>query len=85
MGGGIAMRVFGSVILVLAFVSISGMADARVKLKKACAADLERFCKNIKKGQGRKACLRTHEQELQPACAEALKERDAEKAEKKQS
>jgi len=77
------MRVFGSVVLVLAFVSMSGIADARVKLKKACAADLEKFCPDVKKGEGRKACLRSHQQELQPACVDALKERDAEKAEKK--
>jgi hypothetical protein len=73
------MRIFGSVILVLAIVSLSGMADARVKLKKACGTDLEKFCKDVKKGDGRKACLRTHEAELQPACVDALKERDAEK------
>jgi hypothetical protein len=77
------MRIFASVILVLAFVSLSGMADARVKIKKACAADLEKFCGNVKKGGGRKACLRTHQAELQPACADALKERDAEKVRNK--
>jgi hypothetical protein len=78
------MRVFGIVVLVLAFVSMSGIADARVKLKKACAADLEKFCPEVKKGDGRKACLRTHESDLQPSCVEALKERDAEKAGKKE-
>ncbi len=78
------MRIFGGVILVLAVVSLSGFADARVKLKKACGADLEKFCKDIEKGHGRKACLRTHEAELQPACRDALKERDAEKAQGKQ-
>lgn len=79
------MRIFGSAVMVLAFISMSGMADARVKLKKACAADLEKFCQDVQKGQGRKACLRTHQQELQPSCVDALKERDAEKAEKKAS
>jgi hypothetical protein len=77
------MRIFGIVVLALAFASMSGIADPRVKLKKACGPDLERFCKDVKKGEGRKACLRTHQQELQPACVEALKERDAEKLEKK--
>ncbi len=76
------MRVFGSVIAVLVLVSLSGMADAKVKLKKACGADLEKFCADVKKGEGRKACLRTHASELQPSCADALKERDAEKAAK---
>jgi hypothetical protein len=74
------MRILASVISVLAFVSLSGMAGARVKIKKACATDIERFCGGVKKGEGRKACLRTHQTELQPACADALKQRDAEKA-----
>jgi hypothetical protein len=59
-------------------------ADARVKLKDACGADLEKFCKDVKKGGGRKACLRTHAAELQPGCTDALKDRDTEKATKKQ-
>jgi hypothetical protein len=79
----VLMRVLGSVLLVLALISTSGLADAKIKLKKACGADLERFCKDVKRGEGRKACLRTHLQELRPSCAEALKERDAEKAAKK--
>jgi hypothetical protein len=74
------MRVFGTVVAVLALLSLSGIADARVKLKQACGADLEKFCKEVKKGEGRKACLRSHAFELQPACSDALKERDAEKA-----
>ncbi len=78
------MRVFGSVLAVLAVISLSGIADAKVKLKHACGADLERFCKDVKKGEGRKACLRTHASELQPACSDALKERDAEKAARKE-
>ncbi|MGO9171717.1 MAG: cysteine rich repeat-containing protein [Rhodomicrobium sp.] len=77
------MRIFAGVIAVLTIVSLSGFADARVKLKHACGADLEKFCKDVKKGEGRKACLRTHASELQPGCADALKERDAEKAAKK--
>ena len=76
------MRVCGSFVAILAIVSLTGMADARVKLKKACAADLEKFCRDVKKGEGRKACLRGHASELQPGCSDALKERDAEKAAK---
>jgi hypothetical protein len=74
------MRIFARFTLILAFVSLGGMAGARVKIKKACATDLEKFCAGVKKGEGRKACLRTHQAELQPACTDALKERDAEKA-----
>jgi len=76
------MRIFTGVIAALTIVSLSGFADARVKLKQACGTDLEKFCKDVKKGEGRKACLRTHTSELQPGCADALKERDAEKAAK---
>ncbi len=78
------MRIFGSVIAVLAVLSLSGIADAKVKLKKACGPELEKFCSDVKKGEGRKACLRTHASELTPSCAEALKERDAEKAARSQ-
>ena len=73
------MRVFGFVMSVLAVVSLSGMAPARVRLSKACGDDIERFCKDVKRGEGRKACLRNHASELQPSCTEALKQRDAEK------
>lgn len=74
------MRVIGIVVAVLAVIAVSGLAGARVKLNEACGADLERFCKDIQKGQGRKACLRNHASELQPGCSGALKARDAEKA-----
>ncbi len=64
-----------------AFFSVA--ADAKVKLKVACGTDLEKFCPDIKKGEGRKACLRTHLSELQPGCMDELKARDAKKAGKK--
>jgi hypothetical protein len=78
------MRTFGFMAAVFAVASFSTLADAKVKLKDACGSDLEKFCKDVKKGEGRKACLRTHSSELQPGCTDALKERDAEKAAKKQ-
>lgn len=67
-----------------ALASLGNAAEAKVKLKDACGADLEKFCKDVKKGGGRKACLRTHAAELQPSCTDLLKQRDAEKASKKQ-
>jgi hypothetical protein len=73
------MRVFGFVMSVLAVVSLSGMAPARVRLGKACGDDIEKFCKDVKRGEGRKTCLRGHASELQPSCMDALKQRDAEK------
>jgi hypothetical protein len=73
------MRVFGFVMLVLTAVSLSGMAPARVRLSKACGDEIEKFCKDVKRGEGRKACLRSHAFELQASCTDALKQRDAEK------
>ncbi|HZV20507.1 MAG TPA: hypothetical protein VE986_03075 [Hyphomicrobiales bacterium] len=66
----------------LALAAFALQAEARVKLKEACGADIEKFCKDVKKG--RAACLRSHASELQPGCADALQQRDAEKAGKKQ-
>ena len=77
------MRTFTIAAAVLGLALLSGAADAKVKLKVACGADLEKFCKDVKKGEGRKACLRSHEAELQPSCADELKARDAAKAAKK--
>jgi mannose/fructose/N-acetylgalactosamine-specific phosphotransferase system component IID len=53
------MRTFTITAAVLGLALLSGVADAKVKLKVACGADLEKFCKDVKKGEGRKACLRT--------------------------
>jgi Cysteine rich repeat len=74
------MRVLLIVLAVLAAASLTAMAPAKVKLRQACGVDLDRFCQDVKKGEGRKACLRTHLKELQPQCAELLKQRDADKA-----
>jgi hypothetical protein len=48
------------------------MEEARKKLKnaqQACADDVQKFCKDIKPGQGRIVnCLREHQKDLSPAC-----------------
>jgi hypothetical protein len=77
------MRTYGMAAAIAACALFAVSAEAKVKLKEACGADLQKFCKDVKKGEGRKACLRTHAAELQPSCAEELKARDAEKAAKK--
>lgn len=77
------MHTFRILTLLAACAVLSVAADAKVKLKVACGSDLERFCPDIKKGAGRKACLRTHLSELQPGCVDELKARDAKKAGKK--
>lgn len=76
------MRTLGLLTSMLAVIVFGGYAQAKVKLKDACGADIEKYCKDVKKG--RAACLRSHAAELQPGCADALKERDAEKAAQKQ-
>ena len=45
-----------------------------------CKADFEKFCKDVKPGQGRIAkCMKAHENELSPACRDKI-EADREKA-----
>ncbi len=76
------MRMLQILAAMTACALLAGAAEAKVKLKEACGADLEKFCKDVKKGEGRKACLGAHAAELQPACADEFKARDAEKAAK---
>jgi hypothetical protein len=41
--------------------------------KRACAADIERFCKGIQPGEGRIArCLKEHVEEVSPQCREKM-------------
>ncbi len=45
-------------------------------LPDACREDLDKFCKDIRPGQGRiAACLKSHESELSEACKAALSRR----------
>jgi hypothetical protein len=78
-----AMRTLTILAAITACGLFAGSAESKVKLKEACGQDLEKYCKDVKKGEGRKACLRTHAAELQPSCVEELKTRDAGKAAKK--
>jgi hypothetical protein len=44
-----------------------------------CAADAEKFCKDVPKGKGRVVrCLKEHEGQLSPACKETLAAHTAE-------
>jgi hypothetical protein len=41
----------------------------------ACAPDVQRFCKDVRPGQGRVvACLKAHQADLAPACKQELAE-----------
>jgi Cysteine rich repeat len=49
--------------------------DDFAKVHVACAADVERLCKDTKAGRGRvHACLKAHEADLSDGCKAALQE-----------
>jgi hypothetical protein len=59
----------------------SDHAMAQADLKDVCKADYSKFCSGVLPGGGRViACLKSHEKELQPACAEGIKDLDPAKA-----
>ena len=70
-------------ILVVAvmFCFVSSLSYAQdVQKQGACKADYEKFCKDVKPGQGRIAqCMKKHEGEISLACKEQL-EAEREKA-----
>ena len=45
--------------------------------KNPCKADVEKFCKDLKVGQGVRSCLKKHESELSPECKAARTEHEA--------
>jgi len=57
-------------------------AGAQQRREGPCAADVKKFCGDVKPGQGAIVkCMKAHEAELSPACRETSKAR-AEKAER---
>jgi Cysteine rich repeat len=45
------------------------------KVRDACRADVDRFCKDVKPGAGRiRECLKTHQADLSEGCRTAIKE-----------
>jgi chromosome segregation ATPase len=51
-----------------------GRAEAREAMQ-ACRADAQKLCKDVKPGRGRIVeCLKQHDQDISPACAEELKQ-----------
>jgi hypothetical protein len=59
-------------------------AEARAKVRAACAADVQRFCANIERGKGAlRACLEANQKDLSPACSTARAERAAVRAKEK--
>jgi cysteine rich repeat protein len=75
-----------NVIVTIAFAvfaaGVAADAGAQQRREGPCAADVKRFCGDVKPGQGAIVkCMKAHEAELSPACREASKAR-AEKAER---
>jgi hypothetical protein len=54
-------------------------AEARAKVRAACAADAEKFCAGVERGKGggMRACFAVHETELSAECKAARTERSA--------
>ena len=48
------------------------LKEARLKMRAACAADMQKFCANVARGSGAlQSCLREHRAELSPECTAA--------------
>jgi hypothetical protein len=59
-------------------------AEARQKLRAACAADVQKFCANIERVRGAmRSCLEANEKQLSDSCKAARAERAAAKAKDK--
>jgi hypothetical protein len=59
-------------------------AEAREKVRAACAADIQKFCANIERGKGAKrACLDQNHANLSSECNAARAERAALRAKEK--
>jgi hypothetical protein len=59
---------------------LAAQSDEETHRKGPCKADYEKFCKDVKPGQGRIAkCMKAHENELSPACKNKI-ETDREKS-----
>ena len=58
--------------LAAALMLASGAALAQ-GAQKACAPDIEKFCAGMSQGEGKLSqCLRSHKQELSPACQQGM-------------
>ena len=59
-------------------------AEAREKVRTACAADIQKFCANVERAKGAmRACLEQNQASLSTACNSARAERAALKAKDK--
>jgi hypothetical protein len=59
-------------------------AEARAKVRVACAADIQKFCPTIERGKGEtRACLQAHATEISEGCRTARGERAAARSKSK--
>ena len=73
---------FVSLVFAMFAAGLAADAGAQQRREGPCAADVKKFCGDVKPGQGAIAkCMKAREAELSPACREASKAR-AEKAER---
>src|SRR5262249_29164436 len=50
------------------------LKQARLKMRAACAADMQKFCANVQRGPAMQSCMREHRAELSPECTAARSE-----------
>jgi hypothetical protein len=63
-------------VFAMVFCFVASLSYAQdMERKGACNADAEKFCKDVKPGQGRIVnCMQQHETELSPACKDQIAE-----------
>src|SRR5262245_46629226 len=68
-----ANKIAWAIGLTLMTVSTAAVAQERLMIARACAADIERLCYGVPPGEGRiKACMRQHMSQLSARCFDAL-------------
>ena len=59
-------------------------SEARVRVRAACAADVQKFCANVERAKGAmRGCLQANETQLSEGCKAARAERAAARAKEK--
>jgi hypothetical protein len=63
----------GAVLTALCLIVAVGFTQEEAEQKGVCKADVEKFCKGIKPGQGRIwSCMKSHEADLSQACRDHM-------------
>lgn len=68
------MNMRPTLVAVLLVVSLmAGAAFAETKGRGPCASEVDKFCKDVERGQGRiRACLKQHEKDLSDSCKQQI-------------